>query len=393
MKILYDYQIFESQRVGGISRYFYEIITHTDKNTAWELPVIHSNNLYLQRLPGLSTPVLPIPAKVDYFSKFLFGRSFKGKRLLHILKNQLIADPHPLNINAINKKAAIDVLKKGNFDIFHPTYYDSYFLDHLGTKPFVLTVYDLIHQVFPEFGLYEKRDKSQQMLSRADAIIAISESTKNDLVTLFNVPEDKVSITHLASSLQADIDDVSINFKNKIPEHYILFVGERGIYKNFLFFAQVFATLQRRHQHLQVVCAGSPFNQAENYQLQKLGIQDKMHATFVSDEELTYLYKHATAFIFPSMYEGFGIPVLEAFSCGCPVLLSRTSSLPEVAGSAGIYFKPKNAASMLAALQSILSDAVMRNQKITEGYEQLKKFSWQSTVAQTILVYKKVLQA
>jgi glycosyltransferase involved in cell wall biosynthesis len=347
--------------------------------------------LFLGNLPGFNHSVLPIPPKVDYYSKFLYGRTFKGKRLLHTLKNQLVADPPPLNITDINKKAAIEILKEGDYDIFHPTYYDSYFLDYIGSKPFVLTVYDLIHQVFPEFGLYEKRDKTHRMLDRADAVLAISESTKNDLVTLFNVPEEKITVTHLANSLQQDEVEVPNDFKNALPEAYILFVGMRGIYKNFLFFVQVFAALQRQHKNLHVVCAGTTFNQAENYQFQKLGIANYMHSMFVSDAELTYLYKHAVAFIFPSMYEGFGIPVLEAFSCGCPVLLSRTSSFPEVAGNAGIYFDPKNAVSMLAALQIVITDNTLRQQKIAEGYTQEKKFSWQTTGNQTIEVYKRLI--
>ena len=176
-----------------------------------------------------------------------------------------------------------------------------------------------------------------------------------------------------------------------IPKKYLLYVGGRWDYKNFLFFTQMVSSLIKDHPDLNVVCTGSPFNASENYLLNKLGIKHLFHNAFVSDEELSYLYKNALAFVFPSMYEGFGLPILEAFSCGCPVLASNSSSLTEVGGDAAIYFEPKNPGSMLNALKTIVTSPQLRLEKIEKGYKQLEKFSWQNTAALTKRTYQKTL--
>jgi len=395
MKILFDHQIFEFQRFGGISRYFFELINHleNDKDVQWELPVSYSDNEYLKSLPGFGDKILPKSEKVDHYKKFLWGTDFRGKGMLYRIKKKLVPEPFPNKESEINKTKTIEVLRQGHFDIFHPTYYDDYFLEHIEGKPFVLTVYDLIHQIFPEFGLYEKMDKNKDLLQRASTIIAISESTKSDLINIFNIDEKKIVVTHLASSLRENGSEVGEDFKNKLPFRYLLFVGGREGYKNFLFFAQVVAALTGEEKDLCVVCTGSPFNEKELYLFNKTGITERMVHTYVNDNELSYLYRNAAAFVFPSMYEGFGLPVLEAFSCGCPVLVSNTSSLIEIGGDAVIYFDPKNPASMIRAIKGILTNVELRIHNISKGYEQVKKFSWQKTADETKTVYQEIVSA
>ncbi len=385
MKVLFDVQIFESQRIGGVSRYFFELFNEFDKSglVEWELPVVYSSNEYLKILPKFNS----VPNKS--VEKFLPGIEFKGKGFLHRIKNKALPSLAQQQSEE-NKHQSIQKIKEGNFDIFHPTYYDDYFLEYIGHRPYVLTVYDCIHQIFPEF-YFAGKDKHQLLLDKASRIIAISESTKRDLVNLFSINEDKIDVTLLANSLQNNTDTTSATFNFEIPEKFFLFVGGREGYKNFLFFVHIFSVLVRLANNIHLICTGAAFSKEELRQLKKNGLEGRVHQTFVNDEQLCFLYKKAIALIFPSLYEGFGLPVLEAFHNGCPTVVSRTSSLIEISGDAAVLIEPKEPASMLSALKNILFNEDLRNSKISAGYKQEKKFSWKNTAEQTKLSYEKVL--
>lgn len=393
MKILYDYQMFNIQNVGGITRYFYELVTHFDKDDSvtWEIPIIYSSNLYLKKHPFFKEKLLPFPFQLNDNKNLLSKVNFVGEKLLYKIKGKLYQNQIFGIEYEKNKALNIEKIKEGNFDVFHPTYFDNYFMDYIGDKPFVLTVHDLIYQVFPEIHLHHPLDKNKKMIDRADRIITVSESTKKDLINIYNVDERKVDVIYLANSLEDSSSNISEEFKKKIPKRYLLYVGGRWDYKNFLFFAQMFSSLLISEPDLKIICTGSPFNSSEKYLFNKLGIQDSVYNTFVSDEELTFLYKNAIAFIFPSLYEGFGLPVLESFSCGCPAVISNSSSLSEIGEDAAIYFEPKDPGSMLHALESVVKNAELREEKIAKGYEKLKKYSWGKTAMQTKQVYEKTL--
>ncbi len=392
MKILFDHQTFDLQNFGGISRYFYELIAEFDKDVhiEWELSIRYSNNLYLKELPSFNGRLLPKTDRAEAIKKFLWGKAFRGKERLYNIRSKFISQ-NATDHSEQNKLLSIEKLKEGNFDIFHPTYYDDYFVDHIGNKPYVLTVYDLIHQIFPEYFLYDAKDKNKKMFDKASKIIAISENTKADLVNIFDVEESKVVVTHLANSLQKSDGIAQGDFRKNLPEKYLLYNGNRELYKNFLFFSQVFAVIAKKEKDLQVVCTGPPFNQDERYFFEKLGIANRMHHAYINDVELACLYNNALAFIFPTMYEGFGLPVLEAFHLGCPVLVSNTSSIREIGGDAVIYFEPKNAVSIIAAIHKILHDPKLRQDLINKGYEQVKRFSWTKTASETKKVYQQVI--
>ncbi|MGI4022330.1 MAG: glycosyltransferase family 4 protein [Janthinobacterium lividum] len=392
MKILYDFQIFSNQKVGGISRYIYELITQFDKDddVSWEIPIIYSSNIYLKTHPYFINRLTPDPFRLSDNIGILSKLAYTKEKLLYRFKNKIHKEQFSVMEYEKNKALNIKKIKEGNFDIFHPTYFDDYFMDYIGDKTYVLTVHDLINQVFPEMMMYQP-DKNKAVINRADRIITVSENTKKDLINIFNVNEQKIDVIYLANSLEEEIENVSEAFKNTIPEKYLLFVGGRLDYKNFLFFAQMFASLKLTNKNINIVCTGSPFNASEQYLFNKLGIQDSVHTKFVNDDELIYLYKNAIAFVFPSMYEGFGLPVLEAFSCGCPAIISNTSSLSEIGEDAVVYFDPKNPESMLNALKSVVNNPTFREEMIAKGYEQLKNFSWENTAMQTKKVYEKVL--
>jgi glycosyltransferase involved in cell wall biosynthesis len=175
-------------------------------------------------------------------------------------------------------------------------------------------------------------------------------------------------------------------------KYYILFVGNRSSYKNFTFFIESVAPLLLKNNELQVCCAGGePFSPREILCFKNFQILHKVHHIQPDDHTMKNLYKNALAFIFPSLYEGFGLPVLEAFSCGCPTLLSNTSSLPEIGSDAALYFDPYDPASLTDALEHIISDNNLRMQLILKGYERSKQFSWEKTANATKKVYEQAV--
>ncbi len=368
MRILYDHQIFTRQIYGGISRYFFELIKHfkNDNKIKYELSLKYSNNYYLKELNNLTQKT------------FLENYSFRGKyRLLNIL----------------NKKVSKKAIYRGNYDIFHPTYYDPYFLDYIGKKPFVLTIHDMVHEIYPEmFPLKDETSKRKKLLAqKATKIIAVSENTKKDIIRFFSIGTNKIEVIFHGTPFDMNNSgDSKVDID--LPEKYILFVGSRSGYKNFSLFIEAITSLLIENNKLKVVCVGGGnFKGIEKEKFKRLNITNKVYQYSVNDDILTYLYKKAIVFIFPSLYEGFGIPILEAFSCGCPVIASNTSSLSEVAGDAAIYFDPINKLSILNSIQKVICDNNLRDQLIYKGYQRVKKFTWKKTMEQTKKIYESII--
>jgi glycosyltransferase involved in cell wall biosynthesis len=385
MKILYDHQIFYRQNYGGVSRYFCELMNQFsfDPDISCVLPLRYVQNDNLEQFPQLNR----------YWSNrynFLYNNhliSYAQKKI----RNNAINFASNYIIN--NQGESVQLLKKQDFDVFHPTYFEPYFLQYLQKKPYILTVYDMIHELFPNY--FKTNDPTRvwkkQLIENAGAIIAISENTKQDILKFTDVNSDRVHVIYLGNPFEKISSSAQINTNSSSPvfeKPYVLFVGGRTTYKNFDFFIESIAGILCKEEELHVVCAGSmPFTNEEKMILKNLNILHKVHQVKIDDTILKNLYRNARAFIFPSLYEGFGLPVLEAFSCGCPIMLSNTSSLPEIGGDAAIYFDPYDSTSLSDALEHLISDDGLRLQLIRKGYERLKLFSWEITANQTKNVY------
>ena len=366
MKILYDHQIFTSHVYGGISRYFFELMRHFSQvgEPGFELSLRYSNNHYLNKT-----------SLVNYRT-FFKNYNFRGRYLIMSIPNK-----------ARSKKA----LSQQNFYIFHPTYYHPYFLKYIGKRPFALTIYDMIHEIFRQgFSVKDKTTEYKKVLvQKADKIIAISKNTKKDIIKFYDIEESKIAVTYLANSLSKPHGQ-SAGFT--IPERYVLFVGSREGYKNFELFIKSISPLMAEDKDLNVVCAGGkPFSVFEKEIFKNLRLEKRIHCFAVTDEAMAWLYQNARAFVFPSLYEGFGIPVLEAFACGCPALLSNTSSLPEVGGDATVYFDPRSEISIKEAISKVIHSEELRCSLRAKGFKQLERFSWKKTAEETTLVYRSLL--
>lgn len=382
MKIFYDSQTFNGQRFGGISRYFVELFDGSGDLFEPKLGVLRSDNLNLRQsrrfgdsIRGIALPNQGVLAKLP-------GGNTVFKIVNKIRRNYY---------RARNRRRSRACLREGDFDLFHPTYYSPEFLDDLGAKPFVLTVYDMIHELFPDhFGARDTTSAQKKMLAeQATRVIAISENTKRDLVRILEIDADKIDVIHLASSLRKP--EVSANDFPALPERYLLYTGNRSHYKNFQRFFQAVAPDLRENDRLSLVCTGSAFDKKEQALFDSYDVGKKVLYFLADDVLLGYLYSRATLFIFPSLYEGFGLPILEAFECGCPALLSETGSLPEIGGDAAVYFNPYEEESIRSAVNRVLGDEELQRQMIAAGNERAKEFSWRNTVAATAECYRKTL--
>ena len=367
MRILYDHQCFAQQQYGGVSRYHYQLIKELVKlqNVEAKLSLTYSNNYYID--------------KDKYFDvkKFFPNHSFFFKRTI---------------LDHINRIDTIKLLKKGNYDIFHPTYYDPYFLKYLKGKPFFITVYDTIHEKYPEIinSIDKTLENKKVVLSKAKIILAISNSTKKDLIQLYNIPAERIEVVYLAASINKQI--ALPKGKLNLPEKYILFVGNRDFYKNFKNFILALEPLLKEHKDLFLIAAGGGgFTKEENQYFHSMQLENKIIHFGADDKTLAALYSNALAFIFPTLYEGFGIPALEAMNCDCPVIMSDTSSLPEVGGNAAIYFDPNNTDDMRNKIASVIFNSELREELINKAALQRNKFSFEKTAKHTFEVYKRFL--
>ncbi|MCQ4312601.1 glycosyltransferase family 4 protein [Pseudomonas stutzeri] len=362
MRIAFDYQIFSLQAYGGISRYYVRLADALAiaGNDVGIFAPLHCNE-YMSQLPA----------------GVVNGRKVDGGL------SKLLRFSHP-----INRLAASLSLRKYKPDLLHETYFSS---DGMGghNLPVVLTVYDMVHELFPsEFSRFGAARHKRRAIQRADHIICISENTRQDLIYFFDVDPQKVSVVYLGVDPAKAYGSGQVSTGQK---PYILFVGQRAGYKNFHCLVRAFSMSERLKADYNLVCfGGGVFTSAEQGTLYDLGISAGVVHVGGSDSDLASVYANASAFVYPSKYEGFGLPPLEAMAYGCPVVVSHSSSMPEVVGDAGEYFTPDCPEHLLASLEGVLFDDERRSSLIACGKERLKRFTWQGCAADTLSVYEKV---
>jgi len=285
-----------------------------------------------------------------------------------------------------NRRYAIEALKKGAFDIFHPSFFDSYFLPYLNGKPYVVTVHDMTPEKFPQY--FPKNNIQIQFkkkyLSQAAGIVAVSENTKKDIVEILRIPEERITVIHHGGP-----DVRAVTSPPIVQGCYFLYVGNRDDYKNFIQTLRDFAAVSEKMGNTKLVCTGKPLTSREQSLIKELGLRDRILQKYVSDDELHNLYTYAVAFIYPSLYEGFGMPILEAYSCGCPVMLNYRSCFPEIAGNAALYFNSDGICSDLPdkLVEMLQMSEGKRQELIKQGFERLKMFSWKESSMKLFHLY------
>ena len=360
-KILYDNQMFTFQRFGGVTRYFADLIYNLPaEEFIADVPMKYCENHYVTETYG------------HKYKKISFPDNYRLRRLIYSCAN-----------NNISKSA----VKNSDYDIFHPTYFSPYFLKTIKKrqKPFVLTVHDMTFERYTQDVLIYDRTipNKKRLIAEADHIIAVSENTKRDIVEILGTDPARISVVHHGYRPVTTIAP-------QLFDNYVLYVGERKGYKNFLSWLKAISPLFSDDNRLKVVCTGAYFSQAELSTFAELGIADRIVHISANDAQMASLYHHALCFVYPSHYEGFGIPILEAFANGCPICLSNASCFPEVAGDAALYFNPQDSNSMYNATKEIIESQALRSELSRKGSLRGKEFSIDRMVEQTCNVYRKL---
>ena len=359
MHILYDHQIFTWQKYGGISRYFYELITHLS----------HDPHIDVSLFLGLYVNAF------DFHNHRKFLKHYIGVKLPGYSKFSKFIN------NALFCSIVAPVLRP---DIYHQTYYGNVAPHFSGRR--IVTVYDMIHEMFPQH--FSSTDSAirgkREAVYTSDGIICLSESTKNDLMQHYHISEHKIRVIYLGNSLHAAVTSNRIHNRP-----YILYVGQRDLYKGFDQLVRTYARSPKVHNHYQLVCfGGGNLTKRELQEFVTLNIDDKVKHYSGTDELLANFYHYASVFVYPSQYEGFGIPLLEAMHYGCPIITSNRSSIPEVVGPAGLYLDPLDQEEFIYKLQLILDDTALRQRLRQLGYQQEIKFSWSLCAKQTLDFYR-----
>lgn len=366
MKIAFDYQVFFAQKYGGISRYYIELVNNLldQKQQARIFSPVHKNHYLDHARPSTKTGFY----KEDYRG---------GIKSLYKKTNRILTAGQ---------------IRSWQPDIVHQTYFD-WPKKIVPSAANVTSVYDMIHELYPEiFGennIYSRKKKSA--LEVCDHIICISQSTKRDLIYLFDIDEDRVSVTHLGVAFP---DETMTNWQEPVTDFpYLFYVGKRGMYKNFQSLLEAYALSDRLQSDFKIVAfGGGGFSDQEKQTIRDLGLDDRnILQVFGDDALLQRYYKNAAAFVYPSIYEGFGLPPLEAMVCKCPVVSSNTSSMPEVIKQAAEFFDPSDASSICHSICNVVYSNDRQAQLIDLGTKRAKELSWANCAKETKQVYSKLL--
>ena len=364
MRIAFDHQVTSLQDAGGMSRYHYELARQFRRR----------ENISLDLLLGGENSVLP-------FSE-LEGEAVR----VESWKSRLGPGYPRYAINAL-WTAAIAPLR-GRFDIYHATY--QRWEPSIRHRAMVATHHDSTQERFPELfrNAAAIHARKRRLYLRADMVICVSESARRDLIEIYGLPESRTRVVHHGVTpvvaCTAGREDEG--------EPYMLYVGSRSPYKNFLSLMRGFAATGAAQDMRLLVAGGGDWSGRERAAIAELGLERRVALLPRVDEtRLGKLYSHAVLFVYPSLYEGFGMPPLEAMSAGCPVLVSRLSSLPEICGDAAHYFDPAIEGALERELGRLLGDGALLRAKVDAGRARAARYTWAMAAQGTLEAYRQAL--
>ena len=378
MKILYDYQAFDIQRSGGVSNVFAMLVDEVKKREEVSVGLASTTNLYML--------AQGYPTEENILNRLINA----GK----ISRETKLNDIDWKKVNRIYSKNAI---KRGDYDVFHPTHYDPYFLEYI-KKPYVVTIHDLAFERLRDYIQFNESmcladfDNRRDIMASASKVVAISEATKKDIIDIYKVPENKIDVVYNAYRELPE----NYEYNNPFNFPYILYVGTRQgplNYKCFIPFFNQIVPFMKEHKDFKLICTGQKFTKFELDMFRQYGLEDRVENYYLNEDGLNNLYHHAFCFVFPSEFEGFGLPILEAYKNSCPALLNDIPVFHEVAGDCGLYFDITDGKSLNERLEHLFElKEDDRNALILKQKERLPLFTADKMAEGYIKVYKSVLK-
>ncbi len=357
----------------GIGRYIQELLNHLSK--------IDKKNEYLILLTKENIDEFNIQqdnfkTKIVDFSHYSISEQTKFLKYLNNLDVDLVHFPH--------------------FNL--PTFYK---------KPFVTTIHDLIHTLFPgkKKGRFFHRKAYdftiKQAVKNSRKVIAVSKNTKDDIIKLLKTDPEKIEVTYEAVDpeyrlISDPLKITDLKSKYGITKPFLLYIGNWRYHKNVHGLIQAFNLIKQKHKvDCQLVITGKKgkIEQEEAEQAMEVSPfkSDIILPGFVPENELPLFYNAATLFAFPSFYEGFGLPPLEAMACGTPVVSSNTACMPEIQGAAAEYFDPNNVKQMAGQFTKVLKDTDLQKEMSKKGLEHVRQYNWQRMAKETLEIYRKAV--
>lgn len=353
--IIFGPEIWPLQENGGISRYCFELINH-----------LHEF--------GINIKVLISP------NNNVYSRRINPKLVVKLL------DQSP----RVLKNAIAEIMTDHEAGIYHATYFDSNLIKIAKTLNLktIVTVHDLIGEIFPtKIKWFQRRNREQAITAQlSDCIIAISENTKKDTIHYYKIQSDKINVIYLGVSEMKSSKTEDL----RLRDPFVIHVGKRDNYKNFSLTLNAISHSEKLSQLNVVAFGGGRLTLEEMKQIESLGIASRVQHISGDDSILAMLYESAAALVYPSLYEGFGIPPLEAMRCNCPVIASNRASLPEVCGKEVLYIDPTSEKSLQNALLKILTCESGYSREL--AFQHSMNFSWKKTAIDTLSLYKRVLE-
>jgi glycosyltransferase involved in cell wall biosynthesis len=364
VRIAVDHQVTSLQDAGGMSRYHYELARQLRGR----------ENISLELLLGAESSLLPFS---ELEGTGVHVESWKSR----------LGPGYPrYAINAL--WTAVIAPVRGRFDIYHATY--QRWEPSIRHQALVATHHDSTQERFPELfrNAAAIRARKRRLYQRADMVICVSESARCDLIEIYDLPESRTRVVH--HGITPALGCAASPQEEREP--YVLYVGSRSAYKNFLGLVKAFAAAEAAQDLRLVVAGGGDWTGRERAVIAELGLERRvMLLPRVSDTQLGKLYSCAALFVYPSLYEGFGLPPLEAMSAGCPVLVSRSSSLPEVCGEAAHYFDPGIEDALERELGRLLRDGILLRAKVDAGRAWAGRYTWETAAQGTLAAYREAM--
>ena len=369
MKIKYDYQIFASQKFGGISKYFVYMINEL-KNTQCKpivLAPLHINHHLNNQISSKNKFGLFLNTKSRIFKRLIKYFNFFFDFLISVFSN---------------------------YQIIHLTYFSVISGSYIDKKSkMVITVHDMTYEKFPFLFKNPKKtiEAKKKLIKKADSIIAVSNNTKKDLLKYYNIESKKINVIYHGV-------DFSIFYKKNYIKNivhdkkYILYVGNRDGYKNFIKLLEVFSeTSLLNNNYNLILFGGEKLSNIEKQLIKKSSIQNKIYQISGNDNLLCKYYNQASVFVSTSLYEGFGMTILESMACECPVIAGNNSSIPEISGGGVCLVDMTKKEDLSYALNKVLYDENYKNKLISLGLNNAKKFNWSITAKKTYDLYKSLI--